>query len=644
MTNGPDDPIRLRPGRIRDHGRSAKDARQLLTLTRRASSALGGRRSLGRRSFAARSFKAGLRRVIVKARVVRQRGPLGQSVARHLGYIGREGVGRTGEPGLAYDARSDDADTDAFAGRCEGDRHHFRFIVSPGDGDQLQDLKPLVRDLMAAAEQDLGTRLDWLAVDHYDTGRPHSHILLRGRRDDGRDLVIPRDYISHGFRLWAAELVTLELGPETAHEIRARLTRDVEVYRLTGLDRTILKRAQENCITLAGLHGRKSHLLSPDLIVRRLHHLEALKLVRSEGQGVWRLRPDMEAALKRLGERGDIIKSLHRALKERGVTARDKDLELSTQDTPAGCPVIGRVLAVTVTDELHDCSAVVLDTLDGRLQAVTVPTMDPDVAVKEGMIVRLSTPATEARAVDRAIDEIARAERGLYSTAAHRARDPAASEAFIDSHVRRLEALRRTGLVERLPTGSWLVPDGYLQKAAAYDRRRHNEPVLHILSPQPLRNLVEIEATTWLDRQLVGEDKVALPESGFGTAVREALAARRRWLMAQGLAREADGVFTADSRLLDRLTRRELARVRDTLKAETGKAVTVPNDGDRIDGIYRRSLQLVSGRFALLETEQDLAIAPWRPFLDKYRDRSLTGTLQRGRVNWQLARGQQIER
>ncbi len=644
MTNGPDDLIRIRPGRIRDRGRSRKDARQLLGMTQHAASALGNRRSLGAPSFAARSFKAGLRRVIVKARVVRQRGGISQGVGRHLAYIGREGVDRTGEPGRAYDAGSDDADTDAFARRCHDDRHHFRFIVSPEDGERLQDLKPLVRDLMAAAERDLGTGLDWVAVDHYDTGRPHSHIILRGKREDGRDLVIRRDYMSHGFRMRAAELVTLELGPETAHEIRVRLVREVDAERFTSLDRTLLKHVRENRIALADLHGRKNRLISPDLMVRRLHRLEALKLTRSEGQGVWRLRPDLETALKRLGERGDIIKFLHRALKDRGIAARAKELDLPARDMPAGHSVVGRVLAVTVTDELHDRSALVLGTLGGRLRAVTLPTMDPDIAIREGMIVRLSAPATESRTVDRTIHEIARAERGLYSAATHRHRDPAASDDFIDAHVRRLEALRRSGLVERLPTGSWLVPDGYPEKAAAYDRRRDKEPTLHILSPRPLQDLVEIEAATWLDRQLAGEDKATLPETNFGKEVREALAARRRWLITQGLAREADGVLTADRRLLDRLTRMELARVSDALKAETGKAVIVPKDGEHIDGVYRRPLQLVSGRFAILENEQGLTIAPWRPFMDKYRGRALSGTLQRGRVNWQLMRGREMER
>ena len=51
---------------------------------------------------------------------------------------------------------------------------------------------------MTQMEEDLGTKLEWIAVDHYNTGHPHSHIILRGKDDRGRDLVIAREYITKG--------------------------------------------------------------------------------------------------------------------------------------------------------------------------------------------------------------------------------------------------------------------------------------------------------------------------------------------------------------------------------------------------------------------------------------------------------------
>ena len=41
----------------------------------------------------------------------------------------------------------------AFAERCEDDRHHFRFIISPEDGAALGDLKTFTRELMRDVEK-----------------------------------------------------------------------------------------------------------------------------------------------------------------------------------------------------------------------------------------------------------------------------------------------------------------------------------------------------------------------------------------------------------------------------------------------------------------------------------------------------------
>ena len=76
-----------------------------------------------------------------------------------------------------------------------------------------------MRDLMTQMEADLGTRLDWIAVDHHNTGHPHTHILVRGITEDGKRLDIAGDYIAHGIRERASEIVTLELGRQTEQEV-----------------------------------------------------------------------------------------------------------------------------------------------------------------------------------------------------------------------------------------------------------------------------------------------------------------------------------------------------------------------------------------------------------------------------------------
>jgi type IV secretory pathway VirD2 relaxase len=125
----------------------------------------------------------------------------------------------------------DIAEGGEFAERCDGDRHQFRIIVSPEDADQMEALKPFVRDLMTRMERDLDTELDWVAVDHHNTGHPHSHIIIRGQDDLGKDLIMTRDYVSHGIRHQAQDLVTLELGPELEFDRQMKMARDVEAER-----------------------------------------------------------------------------------------------------------------------------------------------------------------------------------------------------------------------------------------------------------------------------------------------------------------------------------------------------------------------------------------------------------------------------
>jgi type IV secretory pathway VirD2 relaxase len=150
--------------------------------------------------------------------VVRHRGNKLRSapLVKHVAYLKRDGITRDGAHARMFDARSDAIDERAFAERCEEDRHHFRFIISPEDAAGMTDLRAFAGDLMADAERDLGTKLDWIAVDHWNTDNPHIHVLVRGRADDGQDLVISRDYISRGFRARAQERATLELGPRSS--------------------------------------------------------------------------------------------------------------------------------------------------------------------------------------------------------------------------------------------------------------------------------------------------------------------------------------------------------------------------------------------------------------------------------------------
>jgi type IV secretory pathway VirD2 relaxase len=181
------------------------------------------------------------RLVTIKTRVVRHTARSAPRSA-HLGYLRREGVTRDGEKARLFRPETEDADPKAFAERSHNDRHHFRFIVSPEDAE-LSDLKGYARELVGQMETDLGTKLDWVGVDHWNTQHPHVHIIVRGVADDGQDLVISRDYIKEGMRPRAQDLVTQELGPRTDLDIRRALERQVDVERWTQLDRQLVRDA-----------------------------------------------------------------------------------------------------------------------------------------------------------------------------------------------------------------------------------------------------------------------------------------------------------------------------------------------------------------------------------------------------------------
>src|SRR3546814_12878470 len=99
---------------------------------------------------------------------------------------------------------------------------------SPEDCSELADVRAFTRDLVATMERDLGTRLEWVAVDHWNTDNPHVHLLDRGKGDDGQNLVIDKDYIRTGIRARAAGLVPAELSHPTTSDTELSLKSLVE--------------------------------------------------------------------------------------------------------------------------------------------------------------------------------------------------------------------------------------------------------------------------------------------------------------------------------------------------------------------------------------------------------------------------------
>ena len=616
------DEDRFRPRVGRPRGRGSPPRRFVSKVLKAASQA--GSRPAGLRPGAARLARgstvarlitghrgAAARRVTVKVRLVVLAQAGARSVTNHLTYIERDAVGRDGEKGVAYDRLSDHANAARFEQAGRDDRHQFRLIVAPEDGEALGDLRTWTRNLMGQVERDLGTTLDWIAVDHHDTGHPHVHVVLRGVDDRGKDLVIARDYVAHGFRARASELATDWLGPRSEREIRASIARDTVADRWTGLDRGLVRDATGDGLVRPGAGSDRFARLD------RLRHLESLGLAEQGAEG-WRLSAQHEAVLRDLAVRGDIVRTLQRAV------GRDRALAL---DGAGAQPIIGRIAAKGLADELGERAYLAVDGIDGRAHYLKLPAGSDLASWPIGGIVEARAGLRDA---DRAIAAAAR--DGIFTPVSDA---PGRAGATAEGQVRRLEALRRAGIVERLGPDSWRIPEDLVAQGAAHDAR-HGPRVI-------LRSTIGIDVqaraigATWLDHTLV-DDETGIARAGFGAEVHDARTARIALLEREGLARRSGAQLLLARDLLATLRARDLEGAGSALATETGLAYRPAGDG-RISGTYVCAIDRPSGRFAMLDDGAGgFALVPWRPVIEHRLGQTLGATVRGSGVSWEVGR------
>jgi type IV secretory pathway VirD2 relaxase len=602
------------------------------------SSAKGGRRfdgsRIGRGSGSGRILSASnrhsgprSRRVVVKARIVRLAGAGAKSAVAHLRYLQRDGTTREGERGSLYSADLDSADGKAFLERGTGDRHQFRFIVAAEDGAEYEDLKPMIRRLMAQAEKDLGTKLDWAAVDHFNTGHPHSHVLVRGKDDREQDLIIAREYITKGLRQRAVELVNLDLGPRTEREIMRANLREIGQERFTGIDRRLLRAIDAD--GLVSPHNVDS--IEQSLRAGRLATLGRMGLAVEERKGRWRLSAELEPTLRAMGKHADIIATLDREVRARELVASPADYAIYDAGCAGAQPIAGRIVARGLSDEQVGREYLIVDSIDGRAHYVEIG-VGGDEHIREGAIVRISPTPVAVRAVDRTVAEIAAANGGRYSEDIHFLNDPTARERFVQTHVRRLEAIRRsTGAVEREPDGTWKIATDHVERALEYERRRAaREPVqIEPLAAMALEQMPAHNGITWLDEDASASDAHG-PGGSFGSKVGDAMRRRQQWLQEHGLADKPDR--------LDILRRRELQRVAGQLARELGAPFVEAEPGLPIDGTYRRSVQVGMMRMAVIENSREFTLVPWSPVLERQLGKEVSGIMRGRDVSWTFGR------
>ena len=665
---------------------SAGVAKTTKTGVMRAHFRKGGAPSSNRTT---RGFSGAQRRVVVKARIVphgsgkaaplkahvaylaregRQSGALrapeigeefareaGPELAREVDYLHREASGDRGLYSF-YDGAMEGLDAKAMTAGWSDDARHFRLIVSAEDGAALGDLKPFVREVMADLEAKLGAPLEWAAVDHWDTDNPHTHILIRGRRADGTDLVIPRKIISHGIREHAQDVATRVLGPRPLLSPEVERAKDIASPSLTPLDRELMSRARQGLLD-APEHGRTD-------LLGRLERLELWGLAARHADGRWALANDLRANLEALGEKTEITRMLERVeglfdlhseieqTQELGAHSFEKprtlfrnarrplgDFDVLEADRAA--PAIGRLVHVGMVDELSERTVAVIEDAHGRLRYAGFERAE-DLAqfadLERGAIVEFEPREATLKPADRAVARIAAETGGLYSPAHHQAVEPHAEPTLITANVRRLEAMRRAGFVQRRADGVFEIPRDYETRALRFEiKRLVRTPVqARVASYWTLGDQERALGLTYLDRVLARDDVMPDGPGSFTRDFEGALNRRRLFLIEQGLMGERDMALSRDA--LDRLASHELHATAQRLERQLGRAVLI-HHGAQVEGVYAHRIDLAQGRFAVLFQRETAQLVPWRPALEQFQGRHVMGVVRGQSISWGLWRG-----
>lgn len=588
-------------------------------------------------------------RVVVKARVVRNRGPGGRrTLARHVNYVERDGVDKDGGRGQSFgrDGELSDADVTGFVDTAGDDRHHFRIIVTPERGADLE-LRRYTQAFMNQVEGDLGTRLDWLGVEHHNTAHPHVHVVVRGVDERGADLVINRAYISEGFRERAQGLATLELGLRPDLELAAERTRDLGSERLTYLDRRLIDEAGRT----DGIVDVRPEVARPGGFqeefrqqrVSRLQFLERQGLATQVRPGQWSLAPNLASELLARGQKATLVREAAEVL---GPRYRFRDIAVYNKESPPTPRLVGEVVDRRPIDELSEAERILVASTDGNLYRITLSPFSERAGehtrVGEIVAVTVAKRATVSNA-DRNVVRMSQESEGIYDAERHRAwarQSPTLGphidpEQYVANHVKRLDGLERRGFVERLDTERFRVPGDLIARLEAQPSvGRDGGGIVRIerLSALSLREQVRAVGPTWLDQELVRSGR-SLPASTEASTVERRLTAAIR---ARLTRLEARGFLPVGPRrlsgtVLDQLYREELVHRGTALANQYGEHLTTP-DARGFSGRVERIEALSSGAHAVVANEHGFVLVPATPALVRQLGRSVELDLGRSRT------------
>jgi hypothetical protein len=89
---------------------------------------------------------------------------------------------------------------------------------------------------------------------------------------------------------------------------------------------------------------------------------------------------------------------------------------------------------------------------------------------------------------------------------------------------------------------------------------------------------------------------------------------------------------------LTTLRKRELDAVGTAIQQQSGLQYRSVRDGESASGIYRRSVQLVSGKFAVIEDGTGFSLVPWKPLIEHHIGQHLSAVVRGSSATWHYAR------
>ncbi len=444
-------------------------------------------------------------------------GPTGAAGTRaHLQYLRRDGVEADGRPGVVYGRDRTGLDPGGFLERARNDPAQVRFVLSPDDAAELPDLRDVTRTVLADVARDLDRDLDWVAVDHANTGRLHAHVVLRGRDLRGRTFDRSPRSLRLRVRRRAMEALTRELGPDSDRALRERLRAEARSQQLTGLDLGLVERSRSGIVDLRSPAADRHARFARARLIDRVRTLARMGLATETAPLHWALDPDAVPVLRTLGDRRETYRLLERALAEAGIRRPLRDRAV------AGGPelargVTGALLAWGDRSGARPTPYAVVDGVDGRVWYADLAGLPAGLA--RGASIELRAEDPDLAALDRRIETQAAARNGVWT--AGRTGQAAAD--------RRVRALARAGLADPAGVGRWRVaPDLRTRLRTQELGRRYRVARMRVLDPRPRDRDVRPPEPGGLDRPPAPGRTAPAAGRGWGAAVRTARAARRR--------------------------------------------------------------------------------------------------------------------